>query len=249
MKNVRSASFSFDLTRPGCIRYTIVLRRLEKVERTVLEAEMRPLQTKGALNRARQEDKVPAVLYGRGKNNLSLMVEARSLRQLLASGGGNVLIDLQIKNAGKKPMQETVMVKEIQRHLIQKEKLLHVDFIRISMTDRIEVNVQLNFIGEPPGVKEGGVLQILNREVIVKCLPADIPDSIAVDLSGLAIGDSVLAGSIQLAEDIELITDPDEPLAQVLAPAAEEEPEAAEETEEAAKEVEEAPEKTEPAEE
>jgi len=216
---------------------------LEKVERTVLEAEMRPLQTKGALNRARQEDRIPAVLYGRGKKNLSLMVEARSLRQLLASGGGNALIDLQIKNAGKKPIRETVMIKEIQRHVIQKDKLLHVDFIRISMTDRIEVNVQLNYIGEPPGVKEGGVLQILNREVVVKCLPADIPESIAVDLSGLAIGDSVLADSIQLPEGIELITAPDEPLAQVLAPSVAEEPEAAEE----AKEIEEAPEKTEPA--
>ncbi len=218
------------------------------MERSVLEAEIRPLQTKGALNRARQEGKVPAVLYGRGKENLPLMVEARSLRQLLASGGDNALIDLQIKDDGKKPILETVMIKEIQRHLIQKEKMLHVDFIRISMTDRIEVNVQLNFIGEPPGVKEGGVLQILNREVVVKCLPADIPESIPVDLSGLAIGDSVLAESIQLPEGIELITAPDEPLAQVLAPTAEEEPEAAEAAE-AAEGVEETPEKAEPDEE
>ncbi len=208
------------------------------MERMVLEAEVRAPMTKGLLNQTRQEDRVPAVLYGRGKDTHSLIVDGRTLRQLLISGGSNVLIELKVKEKGKKAKQETVMFKEVQRHIIQKEKLMHVDFIRISMTDTIEVNVQLNFIGEPVGVKdEGGVLQILTREVLVKCLPGDIPETIDVDLSDLAIGDSISVSSIIFAEGIELITDPEESLAQVLAPAAvEEEPEAVEEADEEAAE-------------
>lgn len=190
----------------------------------VLEAEVRPSLTKGMLNQTRQEDRVPAVLYGRGKDTHPLIVDGRSLRQLLISGGSNVLIDLKVKEKGKKVTQETVMFKEIQRHIIQKDKLMHVDFIRISMTDKIEVNVQLNFIGEPIGVKdEGGVLQILTREVLVKCLPGDIPETIDVDLSVLAVGDSISVNSINFAEGIELITDLEETLAQILAPVAAEE--------------------------
>lgn len=194
------------------------------MERMVLEAEVRPSLTKGMLNQTRQEDRVPAVLYGRGKDTHPLIVDGRSLRQLLISGGSNVLIDLKVKEKGKKVTQETVMFKEIQRHIIQKDKLMHVDFIRISMTDKIEVNVQLNFIGEPIGVKdEGGVLQILTREVLVKCLPGDIPETIDVDLSVLAVGDSISVNSINFAEGIELITDLEETLAQILAPVAAEE--------------------------
>lgn len=199
------------------------------MERMELEAQVRPAMNKGGRRQMRREDRVPAVIYGRGKETQPLAVEGRPLRQLLAAGGSNVLIDLKIKQRGKKTKQETVMFKDIQRHLLQKDRLMHVDFIRISMTDRIEVDVQLNFTGEPAGVKEGGVLQLLMREVTVKCLPADIPDHLDVDLSALAIGDSVTAGSLQLAGDIELVTPPEEPLAQVLAPVMEEEEPVAEE--------------------
>ena len=135
------------------------------------------------------------------------------------------------------------MFKDIERHLIQKDKVMHVDFIRISMTDQIEVAVQLTFTGEPEGVKQGGILQVILREVAVKCLPTDIPETIEVDLSNLNIGESITAGSLSLPPDVELITAPEELLAQVLAPEMEEEPaaEAGEEKVETAGGAEEAP--------
>ena len=108
------------------------------------------------------------------------------------------------------------MFKDIQRHMMVKDRIMHVDFIRISMTDKIEVAVQLLFTGEPAGVKQGGVLQILMREVQVRCLPAAIPEHFEVDLSDLNIGDSISTGSLDMEEGVELITDPDEPQAQVL---------------------------------
>ncbi len=199
------------------------------MDRMVLEAETRAALTRGELNQLRREGKVPAVIYGRGKDTQSLLVNSRLLRQVLAAGGANVLIDLQIDDGSG---SETVMLKEIQRHLLQQDRLLHVDFIRISMEDEIEVDVPLSFTGEAAGIEEGGILQYLLREVSVKCLPGNIPELIEVDISALHIGEGVSAAALTLPEGVTLLVDPDETLVQVLAPAAEEEEELPEEEEE-----------------
>ena len=175
------------------------------------------------------------MIYGRGKETQSLLVDGRQLRQVLAMGGANVLIDLQIGD-GARPQVETVMLKEIQRHLFHQDRLLHVDFIRISMEDEIEVNVPLNFTGEAAGVAEGGILQVLAREVSIKCLPGNIPEFIEADISALQIGDGLTAGTLQLPEGVTLLSAPEEVLVQVLVPEAEEVPAAAEEAEGAAEE-------------
>lgn len=187
------------------------------MDRVVLKAEIRSPLTRGELNRLRREGRVPAVIYGRGKDTQPLLVDGRLLRKVLAMGGANVLIDLQIEN-GAGPVQETVMLKEIQRHLWQPDRLLHVDFIRISMEDEIEVEVPLSFTGEAAGVAEGGIIQILLREVSIKCLPGNIPELLEVDLSSLEIGGSLNAGSLELAAGITLLTAPEESLVQILAP-------------------------------
>jgi len=213
------------------------------MERMEMEVQTRPPLTRGQLNQLRREDKVPAVLYGRGDDNFPVVVDGRTLRQVLTTGGGNVLLDLKVKSKGKKTRQETVMFRDIQRDILYQDRILHVDFIRISMTDKIEVPVYLNFVGEPTGVEEGGVLSLVSREVEVKCLPGDIPEQFDIDISALEIGDSITAESLVMEGDIELITPPDTVLAQVQAPMAEEELEPAageeelEEGEEAAEEA------------
>ncbi|MDW7738604.1 MAG: 50S ribosomal protein L25 [Bacillota bacterium] len=201
------------------------------MERMVLEAQARPSLTKGQRHQLRGEDKVLAVIYGKGDDTLPLVLDGRSLRQVLTTGGSNVLIDLAVKAKGKKTRQETVMFRDIQRDMIYHDRILHVDFIRISMTDKIEVAVHLNFTGEPVGVSEGGVVSLPTREVLIKCLPADIPEQFDIDISDLNIGDSITAESINLGSAFELITPPDTTLAQVLAPMAEEELEPAVEEE------------------
>ena len=213
------------------------------MERLVLEAQARPSMSKGQRKQLRGEGKVPAVIYGRGEDTLPLVVDGRSLRQVLVTGGGNVLVDLAVKARGKKTRQETVMFKDIQRDIIYQDRIVHVDFIRISMTDKIEVAVTLNFIGEPAGLDEGGVLSMVSREVTIKCLPGDIPEHFDVDISALNIGDSLAADSLDIDEKFEMITPPETVLVQVLAPMAEEVPEVGEELEEgeeAAAEVEKA---------
>jgi large subunit ribosomal protein L25 len=199
------------------------------MERMVLEAKARPSMSKGQRKQMRSEDKVPAVIYGKGDDTLPLIVDGRTLRQVLTTGGSNVLVDLAVKARGKKTRQETVMFKDIQRDVIYQDRIVHVDFIRISMTDKIEVSVHLNFIGEPAGINEGGVLSMVTREVLIKCLPGDIPEQFDVDISALTIGDSLMADSLVFDEKFELITTTDTVLAQVLAPIAEEELEVAEE--------------------
>ncbi len=211
------------------------------MDRMLLEAEKRDSLTRGELNQLRREGKIPAVIYGRGKDTQSLFVDGRLLRQVLAAGGTNVLIDLKIGGASG-AQAETVMLKEIQRHLLQQDRLLHIDFIRISMEDEIEVDVPLNFTGDAAGIEEGGILQYLLREVSIKCLPGNIPELFEVDISSLNIGEGLSASALTLPEGITLLTDPDEALVQMLAPAAEEEeelPEDEEELEEEATEEEE----------
>jgi large subunit ribosomal protein L25 len=213
------------------------------MERLVLEAQARPSMSKGQRKQLRGEGKVPAVIYGRGEDTLPLIVDGRTLRQVLVTGGGNVLVDLAVKAKGKKTRQETVMFKDIQRDIIYQDRIIHVDFIRISMTDKIEVAVTLNFIGEPAGLSEGGVLSMVSREVTIKCLPGDIPEHFDIDISALNIGDSLAADALDIDEKFELITLPETVLVQVLAPMAEEVPvveEGLEEGEEAAAAEEEA---------
>jgi len=192
------------------------------MERMILEAQARQSLTKGQRNQMRNDNKVPAVIYGKGEDTLPLIVDGRILRQVLNTGGSNVLVDLAVKARGKKTRQETVMFKDIQRDILYQDRILHVDFIRISMTDKIEVAVHLNFIGEAAGAAEGGVVSMVIREVDVKCLPGDIPEQFDVDISGLNIGDSITAESLVLEGEIELITPLDTTLVQVLAPMAQE---------------------------
>ncbi len=161
---------------------------------------------------------VPAVVYGRGTEPLMISLDSRSLKKSLnTAAGSNVLLDLVIggDDGGTK---ETVMVKEMQRDPLQKDFILHADLIRISMTDRLEVQVPLNFIGVAAGVTDGGIFQVQKREVGIRCMPGDIPQSIDVSIEDLGIGDVLTVADLSLPREIEILEDPLENLASVLVP-------------------------------
>ena len=209
------------------------------MERLELTAETREVSSKGQIKEMRKRDYVPAVVYGKKVDNTLLSVNRKELIQALnTSAGANVLIDLKIE--GGKKRKETVMVKELQRDPV-KDIFLHVDFIGISLEDKLQVKVPISFNGEPLGVKEGGVPSVQLREVIVETLPTDIPESLEVDISQLNIGDSLNVSDLQIPEGAQVVGDPDETIISVLAPTIEEEPtededlleEGAEESEEA----------------
>jgi large subunit ribosomal protein L25 len=210
------------------------------MERIKIEAFPREKATKGSNRQLRSKGMIPGVVYGRGAESRKITLEASAFRRAIAAGS-NVVLDLQLKG-GNGTSTETVMVKELQRHPLQRDFFLHVDLLRISLDEKLEVKVPLNFTGDPRGVKEGGIFQAQMREINVRCLPADIPEYIDVPVEGLGIGDVLTVGDIKLPEGMEMLEDENENVASVLAPHAEKIEEAEKAAEEVTEEKEEKPE-------
>jgi large subunit ribosomal protein L25 len=181
----------------------------------------------GAARRLRRAGMIPAVVYGGDRESKAITVPRRALIELLKKGGReNAVFLLKLAGSDK---QRNCMVKELEVDPISRE-ILHVDFLRIDMAAKVEVSVHVELLGEPLGVRnEGGILDHVNREVEVSCLPGDIPRQLELDVSGLRIGDHVAAGDLTLPDGVELLTEPDRVLASVVAPRLAEEPEEEEE--------------------
>ncbi len=190
------------------------------MERLVLTAELREGRGKGAARRLRAKGLIPAILYGPRSQPISLTVSRKELAKALRTeAGGNVLIDLEIKD-GDLPSRKVVMLKEVQYDYLGKE-ILHTDFYEVAMDVMITVEVPIHLVGRPEGAKLGGILDQIRRVVEIQCLPGDIPNSIEVDVSSLKIGDSIHISDIKF-EKGKILTDPEETVATVLAPIVEE---------------------------
>jgi len=178
----------------------------------VLEAEQRPLSTKGEIKTMRRGGRIPGVAYGDKEKPVTLTIDEKSVQTILHSPGGrNALISLKIGGAS-----HPVLIKEIQRHPITRA-LWHVDFQRISLKKKIETRVPIHVKGEAPGVKVGGgVLEHLVREIRVRCLPTQIPASIDVDISGLQMNQGIRAKELQLPKDVEILMDAESVIVHVL---------------------------------
>lgn len=196
------------------------------MERVSLSAVTRTGTGKSAARRARRDGLVPAILYGRSREPLSVAVARKDLLGALATGGRNALIDLRVAHDGSEQV-ETVMLEEIQRDFLRRE-IIHVDLHAISLTEAIEVRVPVVLSGTPEGVASGaGILEQHLREVEVRCLPTQIPDRLTVDVAHLRVGGSLHVRDLGVAEGITVLTPPEEVLAAVVAPVVEEEAPAA----------------------
>lgn len=190
------------------------------MERLVLTAELREGTGKGVARKLRAKGLIPAILYGPRTQPIPLIVSRKELSKALRTeAGGNVLIDLEIKD-GDLPTRKVVMLKEVQYDYLGKE-ILHTDFYEVAMDVMITVEVPIHLIGRPEGAKLGGILDQIRRVVEIQCLPGDIPNSIEVDVSSLKIGDSIHISDIKF-EKGKILTDPGETIATVLAPIVEE---------------------------
>ncbi len=171
-----------------------------------LKAEVREKTGKEYAKKIRNEGKLPAIIYGEGKESISLIVSKKDIEAILKSEhGANQILELSY---GKK--KETAIIYEIQHDYLGKE-MLHVDFKRISMDKPVDITVRIVLKGEPVGVKvENGFLDFVTREVEISCLPNDIIDEIEVDVSELHAGQSIKLGDIQIDEEkYSLVTPPD----------------------------------------
>ena len=182
---------------------------------TVLEAKLRNETGKGSARRIRSSGAIPAVIYGREQDTISLTIDSRESKRLFQSVSvENTIINVKIDNEEE---QFETLVREIQVHP-HRDDILHVDFYRIERGVALEVEIPVDFIGNAQGVKEGGVLEILFRELRVKCRPSQIPETIVVDISELEIGSSLKVSDIDVGDEIELMADPGQAVCMVALP-------------------------------
>ena len=171
--------------------------------------------------RLRRRGMVPATLYGQGAEAVSVAVNARDLRNALATDAGiNVLIGLVVEEE-----THTSLARQLQRHPTR-EDILHLDFVKISLTDRVEAAIAVELIGEPAGVREmGGIIETVTNTVGVQTLVTAIPESIQVDISGLEVGDLIRVADLPELEGVEYLDDPDLPIVVIHLPSLVEEEE------------------------
>ncbi len=184
------------------------------MEQVTLSAEKRSERGSRPARRLRRQGRVPATLYGRGAEAVSVSVDARQLYGALHTDAGlNVVIDLKVDGD-----DYLTVAREVQRHPVRND-IIHLDFVKISLTEKIEAEVVLEPIGTPYGVREsGGVLETVRNFVTIEALPTEIPPSVTVDISALGIGDSLSVGDLAPIEGVDIIDDPETTLYTVVAP-------------------------------
>jgi large subunit ribosomal protein L25 len=168
---------------------------------------------------------IPGVIYGIGGDTISFKVDSRVLRGVLSEG--HALFDVELDGGGRQP----VIVKDQQRDPVR-GRVLHIDLLKVRLDEKIHsmVSLEIEGVEDAPGVREGGVLEHVTRELNVSALPTDIPDRIVADVSGLGIAETMLLSSVTPPPGVEFLDDPEEVVvATVTAPTAVEEPEALEE--------------------
>jgi large subunit ribosomal protein L25 len=187
-----------------------------------VEGQVRDTRGKNAARRTRKTGMVPAVLYGGKKDAAALSVNAKQVAKILRSETGhNTIFNVRVAEGS----EEKAMMKDWQVDPFT-GSLLHVDMLRIAMDVRMRVRVPVHTTGEPQGVKlQGGVFEMVTREVEIECLPADIPEEFKVDISGMMIGHQLRAGDVPLdPEKMKLVTDAVRVIAHVVTLKKEEEP-------------------------
>ncbi len=184
-----------------------------------LKASLRDKIGKQEVKKIRTAKRIPAVVYGHGIKATSIDVSQDDFLHVIhTKAGENVVIQLTVD--GPKKFDKTVVIKEIQ-HSPTTDSIVHVDFNAISLTEKIKVKVPFHIKGEAPGVKEGGILDVVHHEIEVECLPTSIPEKIDADISTLNIGDAIHIRELTFPSGVAPQFSPDEVVVAVHAPKAE----------------------------
>jgi large subunit ribosomal protein L25 len=195
-------------------------------ERMKLDVKPREEAGSAVSRRLRAGGLIPGVLYGDGKKAHPFAVEERELRRALTGEHGHHAI-LDVVFDGQKTAHHAVL-KDFQLDPVR-PRLLHIDLHEVRLDQVIQSQVAVDTVGESPGVKEGGVLTIVLREVNVEALPMEVPDRLELDISSMTIGDSLRISDLAVPESVKLLDDPESVVATVTPPTRVEEPEEVEE--------------------
>ena len=183
-----------------------------------LEAKSRAESGKGVARKLRAEGKIPAVIYGHGREPEALVIEGMAFSKTLASVKGATIIDVTVD--GKAPVK--ALIREIQRNPIRPADVIHLDLYEVKADELVTVKVPVHLVGTPDGVRNsGGILDHSIREMEIEVYPGDIPSSIDIDVTALSIGHSIYVRDVS-APKVKILNDPDIPVCSVVAPRAEE---------------------------
>jgi large subunit ribosomal protein L25 len=182
-----------------------------------LDAKARDDRGKNAARRLRAQGLVPVTVYGGGQESSSTTIVKREFAALMRAHGRNMIFTLNVDG-----VTTPVKIAEMQLDPV-KGTLIHMDLMRISMTEKSKFEVSIKLVGEAQGVKaDGGVLEFVTHSIEVRCLPGDLPESVEVDVSNLGVGENLKVSDLKLDQKIEVLDDPETVVATVGAPRAEE---------------------------
>lgn len=185
------------------------------MDTVTLQVRRRTEKGSSAVRRLRAAGQVPGVVYGKSEP-VEISVDALALRQVLHQGA-NVLIELSFEGQSGRGTRQYAVIAEVQRHPV-KAKIMNVDLQRVDLREEIEAKVPVELVGESEGVKGGGILDQIVREVDVKAVPEKVPGVLQVDVSELVVGDHVTAGRLPTGPDYILLIEPDTIIATLLPP-------------------------------
>jgi large subunit ribosomal protein L25 len=194
------------------------------METVDLNCEKREVRPKGLVNRLRRAGRVPGILYGNLSTATPVAVATMELNARVSAAARQRLI--RLKSLSAELNGKYVILKQVQRTPV-KGDVLHVDFLEVDLNKALRVQVPLKFIGRPAGAIDGGILQPLEREVLVECLPLDIPESVEVDVTPLGIHEVMHVSALEFSGNVRPIFDSDYPVVTVLPPTVAEAPAAA----------------------
>jgi large subunit ribosomal protein L25 len=178
---------------------------MAKTEATKLDVSSRTPGHSRDTRRLRRTGQVPGVVYGGGQDPISFQINERDLRHALAATGA--VFEVVVDGGSAEP----AILKDAQRHPVRGE-IMHVDFLRVDLNKPIQAPVSVELVGgeDAPGVIEGGILQQVVSELSVEARPADIPDSISIDVSAMIIGDTLLLSTVEVPSGVTLLDDLEE---------------------------------------
>jgi large subunit ribosomal protein L25 len=185
-----------------------------------LPVERRDTRGKNAARRTREGGKIPAVVYGAGRDTVPITVNARDLSDAFRGGAGeNAIFLLKLQGSD---LTRHAMIRDLQRDPVSR-RTVHLDFVRVLMDTKVRVRVPVEVVGVAKGVKtDGGILDFVSREIEIECLPGNIPEHLPVDVSELLIGDALRVADVPAPEGVEVVDDAEKVVIHIVHPIHEE---------------------------
>lgn len=193
------------------------------MDQYALDVQARDTAQRAAV--VRRNKMIPAVVYGHGFDNLHLQMDYQTFRRTFEKATFSTIINLSLDGKDAIP----VLVHDVQYHPVTDE-IVHVDFYKVNMNEKVTTHIALEFVGESEAVKLGALLNTAKQDVEVSCLPTALVHNIEVDIAPLAeVGDTIRVGDIVAPEGVEILDNPEEPVVSAIEPKVSEEPDTAEE--------------------